>query len=68
MQDLRNRFLAVLQDDLAKREISSPMRPVYNAMLWAYTGKRVYKFRKVVRRRFKRDVLGQPESGGLVSQ
>ena len=37
-------------------------------MLWAYAGKRVYKFRKVIRRRFKRDVLGIAEKGGLVSQ
>ncbi|MDT2024441.1 glycosyltransferase family 2 protein [Methylocella sp. CPCC 101449] len=68
MEDLRGRFLAVLRDDLAERKIGGVSGLFYRWMLWVYTGKRVYKFRKVIRRRFKRDVLGIAEKGGLVSQ
>ncbi len=62
MEALRKRFRAVLADDLAARVRSPLARWAYSWLLWLYVGKRVYRFRMLVRRRLMRDLLRRAEA------
>ncbi len=62
MQTLRRRFWTVLAADLATRVRSPPARWIYAWLLWLYVGKRVYRFRLMVRRRLMRDLLRRSEA------
>jgi len=62
MEALRKRFWAVLADDLAERVRSPLARWAYSWLLWFYLGKRVYRFRMVLRRRLMRDLLRRSEA------
>lgn len=51
MRGLRHKFLEQIRADVAEREPSELVRAVIDPMLWLYTGKRVYKYRKLARRK-----------------
>jgi glycosyltransferase involved in cell wall biosynthesis len=46
--DRRRRYFAAARDTLAARVTSWPMRRVYDLVLWLHTGKRLFRFRKVI--------------------
>jgi hypothetical protein len=57
MRSLRKRFWAVVSDDLAARVDSRPARWTYFCLLWLYLGKRVYRFRQIVRQSLRARAL-----------
>lgn len=51
MAALRRKFFAQVREDVHQRERNTLMRARLDAALWLYTGKRVYKYRKLLSRR-----------------
>lgn len=54
MIGLRQKFFAVARGIMRQRVSSGPMRRIYDGVLWAYTGKRLFRFRKVFMRQLLR--------------
>jgi glycosyltransferase involved in cell wall biosynthesis len=51
MAELRRKFFAQVREDVRSRERNAVMRARLDAAMWLYTGKRVYKYRKLLSRK-----------------
>jgi len=63
MTRLRAAFLRIARQDLAERGVTGAVGLIDRIALLSYVGKRVFPLRRLLRLRFRRDVLRRPEIG-----